>query len=119
MPAEEEAGEANPSSYVFMNKYYEGIFLDDGDNDQGLYVKDGRYSLWTKTGFQQVSNFDLKIKAVVVSYKHRKRGYALVATMPWWPPRLKVTFQLSCMCQNPTSLLPSRRLNKDYACIET
>ena len=89
MPAEEEAGEANPSSYVFMNKYYEGIFLDDSDNDQGLYVKDGRYSLWTKTGFQQVSNFDLKIKAVVVSYKHRKRGYALVATMPWWPSRLK------------------------------
>ena len=56
------------------------MFLDDSDDDQGLYVKDGRYGLWTKSGFQSVSNFDLKIKAAVVSFKHGMRGYALEAT---------------------------------------
>ena len=55
------------------------MYLDDSDEDQGLYVKDGRYGLWTKSGFQPVSNFDLKIKAAVVSFKHGIRGYALQA----------------------------------------
>ena len=56
------------------------MFFDDSDDEQGLYVKDGRYGLWTKSGFQPVSNFDLKIKAAVVSFKHGMRGYALEAT---------------------------------------
>ena len=57
-----------------------GVFLDDSQDEQGLYVKDGRYGLWNKSGFQPVSNFDLKIKAAVVSFKHGMRGYALEAT---------------------------------------
>ena len=56
------------------------IFYDDEEEDQGLYVKDGRYGVWAKTGFQALSNFDLKIQSVVISYKHGIRGYALLAT---------------------------------------
>lgn len=56
------------------------MFLDDDDDEQGLYVKDGRYGLWTKSGYQPVSNFDLRIKAAVVSFKYGMRGYALQAT---------------------------------------
>jgi hypothetical protein len=36
--------------------------------------------VWAKTGFQALSNFDLKIQSVVISYKHGIRGYALLAT---------------------------------------
>ena len=53
--------------------------MDDNDDENGLYIKDGRYRLWTKTGFQHVSNFDLKIKAAVISYKLGIRGYAIHA----------------------------------------
>ena len=28
------------------------IFYDDDEEDQGLYVKDGRYGIWAKSGFQ-------------------------------------------------------------------
>ena len=42
------------------------MYYDDSDEEQGLYVKDGRYGVWSKSGFQPVSNFDMKIKAAVV-----------------------------------------------------
>ena len=64
-----------PANYSFLD-----IFYDDEEEDQGLYVKDGRYGVWAKTGFQALSNFDLKIQSVVISYKHGIRGYALLAT---------------------------------------
>ena len=48
-------------SYVKFRCADGGLYLldiDDSNDDQGLYVKYGRYGLWTKSGFQQVSNFD-------------------------------------------------------------
>ena len=54
------------------------MFLDE-EEDQGLYVKEGRYGTWTKRGFQAVSNFDLKIMAVVICENLFLRGYALKA----------------------------------------
>ena len=59
--------------------YRVDVYYDDSDDEQGLYVKDGRYGIWNKSAFQPVSNFDLKIKAAVVSFKLGIRGYALQA----------------------------------------
>ena len=53
---------------------------EDSDDEDALYVKGGRYGLWTKSGFQPVSNFDLKIRTAVVSHKLGIRGYALQAS---------------------------------------
>ena len=64
----------------YMNRLSLDIFFDDEEEDQGLYVKEGRYGVWTKSGFQALSNFDLKIQSVVISKKHGIRGYGLLAT---------------------------------------
>ena len=68
------------TQYFLQHPLLLDIFYDDEEEDQGLYVKDGRYGVWAQLGFQALSNFDLKIQAVVFSYKYGIRGYALLAT---------------------------------------